>query len=317
MAVSGKPLSTDGLSAIVHDCLLRNTNASDRLAIGLSGGVDSVVLLDVLRRTNWSLKAIHVHHGLSAYADKWAEFCIALCDKWSIPLAVEHVAVDKCAGDGIEAAARRARHTAYGCHLEDWIVVGHHRGDRAETLLLNLVRGTGVRGAGAMKERNGRLLRPLLRVGRGDICYYAHVNNLTWVEDDSNANVSLARNYVRHRVLPAIADRFPATEKRMFSAAEHFAEAAELLDELALIDIGDYHADFPLDINILSGLSEPRARNVVRFLLNRRGIGVPSEARLIEILRQCLFAKADRHPTMTFGNWRIVRRKNQIVLESR
>jgi tRNA(Ile)-lysidine synthase len=233
-----------------------------------------------------------------------------------VELSVEHVAVERHSADGLEAAARRARHEAYSRVATDWLLLAHHQGDRAETMLFNLLRGAGVRGAGALQERNGRGLRPLLTVSRADIRGYADAHSLTWVEDESNTDTRFSRNFLRHRVLPEIEERFPAATARLAAAADHFAEAADLLDELALLDLATQAPEFPVQIDLLAALSEPRARNVLRYLLSQAGVGIPSEERLIEALRQCLSAAPDRHPAIAFGNWVLRRRAGRVFLDA-
>lgn len=315
MAVSRKSRSTDLLRSAAAACLDRHAATGARLVVGLSGGIDSVVLLHVANSLRYPVEALHVHHGLSAEADRWVEFCLVLCDAWSIPLRVRRVDVERNSADGLEGAARRARHEVYEGVAGDWILLGHHRGDRAETMLFNLLRGAGVRGAGAMPERSGRLLRPLLEVGRSEITDYAKAHDLKWVDDHSNADTRYSRNFLRHGILPAIQPRFPAVEQRLASAAARFAEAADLLDDLARIDLGQREPSFPIDVDCLASLSEPRARNVLRFLLTRHGVGIPSEERLAETLRQCLDAAPDRHPALVFGRHVIRRKAGRVVLE--
>jgi tRNA(Ile)-lysidine synthase len=315
MADSRKSPSSDKLPAVVADCIARYVPLGDDVVVGLSGGIDSVVLLHALRACHKGVSALHVHHGLNKAADRWMDFCRGLCTAWHIPFSVKRVDVERNSTDGLEAAARRARHDAYGCIAADWIVLAHHQGDRAETMLFNLLRGAGVRGAGAMRERNGRLLRPLLRVGRAEIVAYARKHGLDWVEDESNADTRYARNFLRHRIMPDLQQRFPAAEDRLASAAARFAEATDLLDKLALLDLGNQKAEFPISVVRLVALPEPRARNVLRFLLSAQGVGIPSEQRLTEGLRQCLTARPDRHPAIAFGRWILRRRGHLIVLE--
>lgn len=181
--------------------------------------------------------------------------------------------------------------------------------------MFNLLRGAGVRGAGAMPERAGRLLRPLLHAGRADILGYASRQGLSWVEDPSNADTRFSRNFLRHTILPAIQDRFPAVEDRLASAAARFAEAANLLDDLARLDLGQLAPRFPVPVAHLAALPEPRARNVLRYLLSSHGVGIPSEERLVELLKQCLTASPDRHPAIVFGEYVLKRRAGMIVLE--
>jgi len=316
MAASRNLPSIDRLRVAVADCLERHVGSGQRLLVGLSGGVDSVVLLHAVRVAGYPLAAVHVHHGLNRSADEWSAFCETLCRSWHVPLTIERIRVERDSTDGLEAAARRARHAAFGRIGGDWLLLAHHQGDRAETALFNLLRGAGVRGAGALSERSGRILRPLLTLGRSAILEYADSQGLRWIEDDSNADLRFSRNFLRHRVLPTMEERFPAASARLAAAAAHFAEAADLLDELARLDLGNAGPEFPVDVQLLAGLSEARARNVLRFLLSRAGVGIPAEERLAEVLRQCLSAAPDRHPAVVFGDRVMRRRAGRIVLEA-
>lgn len=263
----------------------------------------------------FDLSALHVHHGLSANADRWEAFCDAYCQRLGIALSRTHVSVERGSRDGLEAAARRARHAAFAATEADWLVLAHHRDDQAETLFFNLLRGTGLAGAGAMRERSGRLLRPLLTLGRDEIEAYARRHQLEWIEDESNADVRHARNFLRGRIFPELSRRFPAAARNMAAASARFAEASDLLDNLARLDLGPAD-DFPVPIGALKSLDEARARNALRYLLARHRVMIPSEARLREALRQLLDAAPDRHPALMFGRHRLCRRRGQIHLES-
>jgi tRNA(Ile)-lysidine synthase len=298
--------------------LAEQVAAGQNLTLALSGGVDSVTLLHLLHRlapaAGYELAAIHVNHGLSAKAEQWVEFCATLCQAKGIPLTIERVVVERASRDGLEAAARRARHAAFARAYGDFVVLGHHRGDQAETLLFNLLRGTGLAGSAAMAPRQRRLLRPLLAVSRAEIETYAREQGLDWIDDESNRDTGFSRNFLRHEILGPLNRRFPAAEKNLAAATGRFGEAVTLLDDLARIDIAD-QLDFPLAVETLASLSEPRARNVLRYLLARRGVGIPGEARLVEALRQLLAAGQDRHPRLNFGEWDMVRRGGKIDLE--
>lgn len=317
---NSKNRSTDLISSAIEACLDRHVAPGQTVTVGLSGGVDSVVLLHALRdsalRRNLGLGAVHVHHALSPNAEEWTSHCQQLAATWGIPLAVERVEVERGSADGLEAAARRARHAAFATVGGDWIALAHHRGDQAETLLFNLLRGTGLAGAAAMKEINGRLLRPLLEVGREDIEAYAARHGLRWIEDESNADTDFSRNYLRHEILASIEGRFPGSTANLAAAGRRFAEALALLDDLAVLDLRGSPADFPLEIGTLKVLAEPRARNLLRYLLKRRHIGIPSEERLREVVRQFINAAPDRHPEASFGQWRIFRRAGRILVEA-
>jgi tRNA(Ile)-lysidine synthase len=290
------------------------------VVVALSGGIDSFSMLHALLllgvgRKSYQLSALHVHHGLSPNADQWEGFCRDTCDRLGIPFASQRVTVDQTSKDGLEAAARRVRHAVLSAVDADWVMLGHHRDDQAETLLFNLLRGTGVNGAAAMRERNGRLLRPLLSVSRDDIESYAREHGLKWIDDESNADRRFTRNYLRQEVIPLLQERFPAAAKNISNAASRFAEAHDLLDDLACLDLGKDVGDFPVNLDVLRTLDEPRARNVLRYLLGRHNVQIPSEARLRESLRQMLEAAIDRHPAIVLGRHRLLRRRGWIYLE--
>jgi tRNA(Ile)-lysidine synthase len=301
--------------------LAHHVAPEQRVVVGLSGGVDSVVLLHALAEQaaakpgTVNLSALHVHHGLSANADRWEAFCGTYCRHLGVALSCVRVSVERGSRDGLEAAARRARHAAFAATETDWLVLAHHRDDQAETLLFNLLRGTGLAGAAAMRECSGRLLRPFLALGRDEIEAYARRHQLEWIEDESNADLRHARNFLRGRIFPELSRRFPAAAKNMAAASARFAEANDLLDDLARLDLGSADG-FPLPLALLGKLDEARARNALRYLLARHQVMIPSEARLREALRQLLDAAPDRHPALTFGRHRLCRRRGQIHLES-
>ncbi len=270
-----------------------------KLCIALSGGLDSCVLLSALlaaqKQLAFSLHAIHVHHGLSPNADAWAEFCVARCQMLKVPCQVVHVNVDKKAGLGIEAAARKARYEALLQSDADFIVLAHHQDDQAETYLLQLLRGAGVKGLSAMSaiDSKRRLLRPLLSIPRLEIEDYARHANLKWVEDESNQDTHYDRNFIRHALTPLLSQRFPSVQAVLSRSASHMAEASSLLDDLATLDAQTCVHDTKVNLLELAKLSEVRAKNLMRWWLAGFGFSLPSKERLDEILQQLLHAKAD------------------------
>jgi tRNA(Ile)-lysidine synthase len=323
---SGSPELLRGVVAAYLRRYLPDGQSSQNpgLIVGFSGGRDSLALLSVLHAVQpefgFRLAACHVNHRLSPHAKKWQDFCQRYCDCNDIALTVAEVDVPLAAPEGLEAAARAVRYAAFAGADADWLVLGQHRGDQAETLLFNLLRGAGLQGAAGMPEtrdiRPGlRLMRPLLCVARRDIEDYLRGISLDWVDDESNDNVDFTRNFLRHRIMPLLLSRFPAAEATLSAAAQRFNEAQSLLDDLALLDLTVTPASFPMPVTCLEDLSEPRARNLLRFMLTRHGVRIPSEARLAEILRQLLNARVDRHPAVVFGDWKIFRKKNQVHLE--
>ena len=320
MASTRKSPSTEptpaGPVAALLACLETYAQPTDQLTVGLSGGIDSVVLLHALAalRPAATLSAVHVHHGLSPHADQWAEFCCDFAQRLGVACICTCVQVERGSADGLEAAARRARHGVFAQLDTDWIVLAHHRDDQAETLLFNLLRGTGLAGAAAMRPRRGKLLRPLLDIGRAEIEAYAVAHGLDWIEDESNRDTRHTRNFLRHRILAPLAQRFGAAAQNLAAAAARFAEAQELLNDLARLDLGGSE-DFPVTVAAFQALPEPRARNALRFLLAQRGVRIPNEARLREALRQMLEAGIDRHPAVKLGTHRLVRRRGWILVE--
>ena len=277
-----------------------------QLVVGLSGGVDSVVLLDSLQRCagrlGFELSALHVNHQLSPNAARWASFCQRLCRARGIPFHAVKVEVRRGGG---EAAARAARYAAFARHECDVIALAHHRDDQVETFLLQLLRGAGVKGLAAMpllkskvEKSEGRapaIVRPLLDATRAQILEYAKARKLKWIEDESNADVGYARNYLRHEVLPVIGRRFPAYLSTIARSVGHVADAARLLDEVAAADGRGRIKEGALAVEALRRLPDARARNLLRAFLAGQGIAMPSAERLGEGLRQALSAKGDAH----------------------
>lgn len=293
------------------------------ILLGLSGGMDSVVLLHLLHglapRFEWNLSALHVHHGISPNADAWANFCKGLCTHYGIPLHIEHVDIAPLRdAHGIEAAARKLRHAAFAKQDCDFVALAQHADDQAETLLLQLLRGAGVKGAAAMprlkpaSQHMHATLRPLLDISRSTLSEYAQQHSLQWVEDESNADDSYPRNFLRHRLLPLLEQRFPAYRATLVRGAQHFAEAGELLDELAQQDAHGWVPDTPLDISLLRTLSHSRGKNLLRYFLHRCGAPMPQGVQLDDMLRQLCSARQDAVVCVGFGGWQVRRYQDRV-----
>lgn len=312
MASTKKPRSTEAkglaqyqaeacadLAVRLETFLVQTIQPGQTLLLALSGGLDSRVLLDLLVRMRtalgFKLQAMHVHHGLSPNADDWTEFCRQLCRSYQVSFEVVRVKVRRDSGQGLEAAARKERYQALLSTAADHVVLAHHRDDQAETLLLQLLRGAGVKGLSAMAARGAdrRLLRPLLDVPRAALEAYALSHQMQWIEDESNFDHGYDRNFLRHQIFPELVRRFPAAQETLARSAAHMAEAALLLEELASDDAQCHVRDNLLDTAGLAGLSEPRARNLLRWWLSANKVTLPSAIRLQEMLRQLLSAKPD------------------------
>lgn len=279
------------------------------LFVAFSGGLDSTVLLHLLSRLRETgalatLSAVHVHHGLQPQADRWAEHAEETCRKLGIPLIVEQIQVDPM-GEGIESAARKARYAALARHLEQGgaLVTAHHRDDQAETFLLQLMRGAGVRGLASMPVMapfaGGWHLRPLLDIGRETLHAYALAHGLHWIEDPSNADPRHARNLVRHHIFPVLHTHWPKAEATLALAARRMAVTEELLGDLGRLDLAAARSDQVdrLDAMELARLPDQRLLNAVRTWLIELGLSLPPEPRLAEI-RRMLDARADALPVI-------------------
>jgi len=317
MAASRKPLPNRPVVTEVADALARHVSPHARLVLGLSGGLDSVVLLHVLLALRdqypFELRAVHVHHGLSPHADDWADFCVRLGASHAVELTVHQVRIARDDAAGIEAAARRERQRVFAGLDADFLLTAHQQDDQAETLLLQLLRGAGPKGLAAMAEVQRRpgwraaQLRPLLGVARAGIREYAQVHGLAWVDDESNQDTRYRRNALRQQVMPLLAAHFPGSSSTIARAASLQAEAAELLDELALLDAAAAIDGNRLDCSALARLSLPRARNLLRHFIEQHGQSMPNVRRLNEALHQLLEAKGDARVCVRLGQveaWR-------------
>lgn len=275
-----------------------------RLLLALSGGLDSCVLLHLLKKVQdtypFDLYAMHVHHGLSSNADAWASFCEQLCATLQVPLQVVHVHVNKSSKQGIEATARQLRYQALDEFLihdrpPDFIVTAHHQDDQAETLLLQLFRGAGVKGLSSMApiDVTRKLLRPLLDVSRQVLNEYAVQQNLVWCEDESNDDTQYERNFLRHEVMPVLEARFQSVKSVLARTASHLAEANQLLESMAALDAETLLVDSSLCLKGLAQLSLPRAKNLLRWWFLKNKLAMPAAEHLAQIIQQLLHAKTD------------------------
>ena len=327
---SSRKSKSDNISRRAQHVLRTQVQPGDHLTVALSGGVDSAVLLHLLvplaSQMQLPLSAVHVNHGISLNADKWSEFCRNLCQSRNIPLEIASVKVTREPGTSLEAAAREERYRIFRNLQTDYVVLAQHLDDQAETLLLQLLRGAGVKGLSAMPvvrtvrkemdeqvsmdsvpalERRPKLLRPLLDVSRQEIEDYAREHALQWITDESNDEVSFDRNFLRHALFPLLEKRFPAYRTTFLRASRHLAEASALLDELAEVDSAQCAVPGKLHVEDLRKLGFPRARNLLRYTLAQHGVILPSTVKLEEILRQLLSSGPDTKLHIVFGNTEI------------
>ena len=275
------------------------------VAIGLSGGADSSMLLATLaplvRQFDITLHILHIHHGLMKEADSWAEHCQSLASYLGFNCAVLRVEVERQSGLGEEAAARVARYQAYRQYCEahgiDDFILAHHLNDQAETLLLRLLRGTGVKGMGGMLETHhyGGVAyhRPWLGVEREVIteaaAVFTELSGFDMVQDPSNLDLRYKRAAVRRLLIPGLDQAWPQWKQNLNRHARHMLDAQALLDELAAEDLQSLDLlDGARDFCLASWreLSERRQANTLRYWLTLHDIPMPTERRLRDWLRQ-------------------------------
>jgi len=294
-----------------------------RLTLGFSGGLDSTVLLHLfagLREAHgYELDVVHVAHGLQPAAADWPAHCQKMAARLGLECAIAPVTVDRTDPQGLEAAARAARHAALNARGADWIVLAHHRGDQAETVLHRLTRGAGVAGAAAMRAVDPRtpgpgILRPLLAEPREALLEWAQAHDLEWIEDPSNADPRYSRNFIRHQILAPLTARFPGAEGALARAASHFAEAQDMLDQLAQLDLATVREGEAASRTQLLALPRARLANLLRARLLDRGFLAPDQVRLDEALDQ--LAQAPSPWRASFGDWALCREDERIWIET-
>lgn len=312
----------------VRQAILQSLPVGAAVCVAFSGGRDSTVLLHALATLRaehrLDLRAVHVNHGLQQAAGDWAGHCVATAGRLAVPCEAPSVIVRDDRGKGLEAAAREARYAALRLLLRagEWLLTGHHADDQLETVLLHLLRGSGVSGlAGIPRDTafgSGRLGRPLLDVGVDELAAYANrylvPEGLGWLTDPMNADRGFDRAFVRHEVTPVLRRRFPAAASAIGRAATLAAEAAGLLDHLARTDARNAVVAHRVSLAAMERYAPARQRNLIRVLTRDRGWATPPERRLREGLAQLLAAAPGRQPVLAWGGHEIRRFREHLHL---
>ena len=326
------------IAARVFHSTVPQNSSPHAVAVAYSGGLDSSVLLHLVqahgRTHGWTVHAFHVHHGLSGSADDWLVHCAAQAAALEVSFDSMLVAVD-ATDYGVEGAARLARYAALGSlcrkHCVPLLLTAHHQDDQAETVLLQLLRGSGVAGLSGMDQANQApallrdpqlvMGRPLLCVARVALEEIAAARSIEHVEDGSNADPRYARNVLRHHVMPLLANQFPGFARRFARTAHHAQSAQRLLVELAAQDLsacaGTDGPGDSLDLNALQQLGSERIDNLLRYWFGVRGVRMPSTAWLQEMRSQLQNAKADAQLLVRHADCDIHRHRNRVVMTKR
>ncbi len=277
------------------------------LAVALSGGLDSMALLELThhyaQKRRLPLCAVHIHHGLSANADAWLAFVEDQCEQRDITFFSQKVTLSTETRKGIEAKAREARYEAINklVPMGYAILLGQHKDDQVETFFLRLKRGAGVKGLGAMQAvscwQDRVLLRPLLDFSRAQLAQFARVSRLTHIHDESNDDSTFDRNFLRNDVLPLLNERFQGFNDKVAQTASLLQSQQALLDEFALADLRNAQCNpKQLCASTLLSFGSSRCNNVLRYWLGLHHFLMPSQAKLDEFLQQLTIARGDSQP---------------------
>ncbi|WP_442498821.1 tRNA lysidine(34) synthetase TilS [Methylobacter sp. sgz302048] len=311
------------LSSSVIESALDQVKPGAHLYVAYSGGVDSHVLLHLcasMPGLAGRITAVYVHHGLQAEADAWAEHCRNAAGALGVSFKALYVNAVAAPGESPEEAARNARYSALKALMDadDVLLVAQHRDDQLETVLLQLFRGSGLRGLSGMPEHmvfgRGLMLRPLLNVSRQAIRHYAEAHKLSWVEDPSNLHIDYDRNFLRNIIVPLIKQRWPACDKTVARSARHCAEAQALISVIAgdLFHAVFNEADKTLSISSLQLLNKPRQQLVIRHWFQTLGLKMPAQDFVERILSQIVAARVGSDPVLSGRGYDVRRYRDKL-----
>jgi tRNA(Ile)-lysidine synthase len=295
-----------------------------KLLIAYSGGLDSHVLLHLLATLpaseGFQLRAIHIEHGLQSVAKQWPKHCRDICKNLAVNYETISLELTISQGQSLEAVARKARYQAFAQALQkdEVLVTAHHKDDQAETLLIQLFRGAGVNGLAAMPTMRpfakGQHIRPLLDQSRQALTGYAHQHELNFIEDPSNEEQRYDRNFLRHAIIPRLKNRWISINQLLARAAQHQAEAKNLLAEYLEQDLPNLKGqrNGTLSIVKLKRLSTARCKAVIRYFIDKKSFLAPSEKKLSHILSDVLNAQPSAMPCVHWQGVQIRRYQDDL-----
>ncbi len=257
---------------------------TEEICLALSGGLDSMVLLHLMHAhlaERYKIRAIHVNHNLHENSDAWSIFCEEQCKKMDIDLLIKSIHPESD-GFGLESKARDERYRVIrdSLNLRETLLTAHHKDDQLETILFRIFRGTGIDGLRGVipfqDDSINIIFRPLLDYSRADLERYASTNNIQWIEDGSNEDSSFDRNYIRNHIVPRIKDRWNKADNSAHRLSLIAAENIELLNEIASEDLSKEAQFNSISISNFDSHSIPRIKNMIRFLIEKNDMQMPS-----------------------------------------
>ena len=251
----------------------------DQVVCALSGGPDSMALLWALyllrEKLQLQLSAAHFNHGLRGEeSDRDQEFVTEFCRDYDIPLHLGSASVVSGA-KGLEAAARDARY-AFLESLPGKIATAHHADDNAETVLMHLVRGTGLKGLGGIAPVRGRLIRPMLGITHQEILAFLEEYHIPYVLDSTNGEDAFLRNRIRHQVMPLLRQENPAIPENMSAMALRLRQDEQALDRIA-------RQQMTTDVNKLRSMDGAVRSRVLTMLLTQWGVREPERVHVVQL----------------------------------
>lgn len=320
-------MNTSIIQSIDILSLLDQVPAYNVCWIAYSGGADSTALLHILSQQRQELsvplKAVHIDHQLHPYSRQWVQHCRKQCKALAIELQVVTVDATPPRGESPEAWARQLRYQSI-CNLmseNDVLFTAHHKEDQAETILLQLIRGAGPEGLASMPQvrrmNTGWLIRPLLYLSRDRLREYNLQHRLEWIEDESNRQTGIDRNYVRHKIIPELISRWPGVLNTLCRSASHQAELMQIAKEVAVEDAVTTIS--PTDskvlyISQLQKLSFTRQKNLLRYWIKSNRFPVPGNHVTYRILTEVVAARPDALPCLQWGGGEIRRHRDRLFL---
>ena len=263
--------------------------------VAYSGGIDSTALLYacfLLKQESKikKLTAIHINHNLSKNAKLWESHCYNICNELDIKLIVKNIKI-KTSKDGLESAARKARYDIFSNLIkkDELLLVAHHADDVAETILFRLFRGTGIDGLeGPKKKRSigrGTLIRPLLQFTKKELLEFIDIHKVNYIEDESNKESNQDRNFIRNEIMPLINERWNNFEKRIQSTSDIIKDRQEIFNLLFLEKYGSLVSNNSIPLDIFKELDSVEAKELIRFIIDKSNIALPSKKVLNEIMK--------------------------------
>lgn len=293
------------LLTILHNSWLSEISGAASIEVALSGGRDSVALLHLLWRLRqqyaFELSAVYVHHGLQAAADEWQVFCCQLCEQWQIPYRCAYVDV-RVQGQGLEAAARLARYEVYQQTQSSVVALAHHADDQIETFFLAALRGSGTKSLAAMpvcRDLNStvRLWRPLLTVRRAQITQYVMQWQLPFINDLSNNDNTILRNWLRNQLIPQIAERVPNYHQQIVRTIRSLQQDLMTLEHVSDLDWQMVCQEGYFDVHRWRCLDSTRRQRLLVMFAQQYDLGVARHVGVVAFSRELL------RDDLTYAEW--------------